>query len=352
MRYSVIKAQIEKNKENIIAVKRRNLGNFSELTFFWKYRDCPFSEAFNWLAQDQSGNFVGMASIFPRKFSLNGELLVAGVAGDFAVDKKHRAFGPALQLQKTALESIKENNISFIYSFPNKHSAQVMVRAGYVEIGRIERFVKLLKTEHKFKKYIRFPFIAKLTAKIIDLILKVTSSETQYNGKKMQDFNVENLAFFDKRFDRLWEKCSKQFRVMGERTSDFLNWRYKQCPINNYEIFIVHKKGAEEIIGYIVYYVNNDIFHIIDMLSLDLGNFLDILIAKFIIYSRKESISLISIAYFGNNLIKEKLRKFGFYAREKRRKVLFYKKKSLDPRDCMFANNENWYLLIGDEDDI
>ena len=316
MKYSIIKSQIEKNKEDIIGVKGRNLQNFSEAAFSWKYRDRPFSKAHNWLAQDQSGSFVGMASIFQRKFCLNGESIIAGVVGDFAVDKKHRVFGPALELQKKAKKSIEENNIDFIYSFPNKRAVLVEIRAGYVEIGKQERFVKLLKTEINFKNYIKIPFFLKLIAKIVDFILKIASKEIQYSRRKTQNFKVENLAFFDARFDRLWGKCSKQFRIMGKRTADFLNWRYKQCPMRKYEIFVVCNKGDKEIVGYIVYYVNKEIHYIVDMLSLDIGSSLDVLILKFIVYSRKESATSISIAYFGNELIKHKLRGVGFYPRK------------------------------------
>jgi hypothetical protein len=70
---------------------------------------------------------------------------------------------------------------------------------------------------------------------------------------------------FDERFDILWKKASKQFNMNGERSSKFLNWRYKQSYLHDYKIFCILDDG-KELVGYIVYSVEDSICFVSDML--------------------------------------------------------------------------------------
>ncbi|MCK5267144.1 MAG: GNAT family N-acetyltransferase [Spirochaetes bacterium] len=347
MKYSIIEAHIEKDRDNIVAIKRRNLKNSSDSTFIWKYKDNACGNVYNLLAKDDNGNAVGMTSLFPRRFYLNGQAVSAAVAGDFAVDKKHRAFGPALNLQKTSLSNMKNCGFSFIYALPNKFSAPVMLRAGYIEIGKMQRFVRLLKAKNSLKKYIKNFLLLNLTSMIIDSLLKLFSKENRY--RKYSHLKVEHLGFFDERIDCLWGEVFRNFKIVGERTSVFLNWRYQQSSTDSYKIFTV-EKNDKKIIGYVVYYIANDVFYIVDMLSADIEKSTDILIGKFIIYAQKKAAHAISIVYFGNVQVERKLKEFGFFSRHDERKVLFNGKEWLN--NVNLKSENNWYLLGGDEDAI
>jgi hypothetical protein len=108
----------------------------------------------------------------------------------------------------------------------------------------------------------------------------------------------------------------------------------------------------KEIIGYIVYYVEEKMCHIADILFFDSEEIIDSLLSEFILYMRQRDIGSISIHYFGNKLLIKKLREFYFILYKKGRgKILIYMNDA-SPFSRIFLNAENWHFLEGDIDDV
>lgn len=345
-KYTIIKANLKNNKEDILAILNRNFSNMSEQIYHWKYEKCPYGNAC-WLAKEvSSDSFVGFGALFPRKFLINGKLVYTAIAGDFGINREHRVYGPALKLQQSIQTSVKGNTFKFIYGFPNNLAKALLLRIGYEEIGRFKRFVKILKTEYRFKKYLPPSFITKIFSKVIDFIIKVLSTEVRF--KRSLKVSIEMPEFFDKRFDVFWKKVLKQFNIIGERNSKFLNWRYIQSPAYDYKIFCVINE-RKDITGYVIYYVESNMCHIVDMLSINSERILDLLLMKFINYSRQKDIGSISLCFFGNKLIEKKLKKFNFFLRKNEdTKIIMYGNYIL--KDTFLFNKEKWYLFLGDSD--
>lgn len=347
MSYSIIKSDLEINKNDIISIGMRNLQNMTESRHFWNYENNPYGKAHNWLAKDEnSGQFVGSGTLFPRRIFVNGEPALAAIAGDFAVDKEHRAYGPAIKLQKAIQSSINDNGFAFIYGIPNKLSETIFLRIGYVEIGRLERYVKVLRSEYKLKECIRLPVVTKLLSKTVDFTIEKFSKESVY--KRLSYFEIERLNAFDERFDNLWQKASKQFKVISERSSKFLNWRYKQFPHCDYQIFSL-SENKRKIAGYIVYYVQKNICYVVDMLFSDMGNSLDSLLFEFIQYTRNKGIFSISISHMGAISFIKKLEEWGFKVRDNDFKVVVYCPK-ISTFSNLISDKESWHFLTGDSD--
>lgn len=347
MSYSIKKADLNLNKTDIIGLMNRNLGIRSEEWFQWKYLTCPYGVAHCWLVKDDnSGNFIGTAALFPRRILVKGQPVYAGIAGDFSVNKEHRILGPAIKLQKTLLANLKDNNFYLCYGTPNKLAEGILSRAGYVEIGNIERMVKLLKSEYKFIARINNASIRKNFARFVDFFLKVLSKDT-YCFKKYK-YKIEILESFDARFNILWERANGRFEIIGERTASFLNWRHQQFPKKNYKIFTIIEKN-NEIAGYVSYYEQSNIYYILDLLTCN-DEILDSVLTMFIRHARKSGISSISINYFGKRLLKKKLMQFGFIFRGKGNKLMinFH---NICPSE-LFLNRDNWYFFSVDEDNI
>ena len=121
--YSIIEANVKNNREDIFPILKRNLQSASVHRYKWNYENCPFGKARCFLAKDDSsGSLVGSAALFPRKMLVKGELVYAGIAGDFAVDKKHRAYGPAIKIQREIQSRMTDFGFRFIYGIPNELS--------------------------------------------------------------------------------------------------------------------------------------------------------------------------------------------------------------------------------------
>ena len=155
-------------------------------------------------------------------------------------------------------------------------------------------------------------------------------------------------AFFDERFDVLWEKASKQFNIIGERSSKFLNWRYKQSSTYDYEIFCI-SDDKKEIAGYLIYFVKDNICHVVDMLFLPSDNVINLLLAEFIRHVRSKRIGAIVIRYMGNDLIENKFKEFNFFLTNNDSSIVVLYTANISSESYLL-DETNWYFFTGDND--
>ncbi|MEC4686297.1 MAG: GNAT family N-acetyltransferase [Nitrospirota bacterium] len=347
-KYRIVKADIEKNRDDLLPVLKRNLKDISEERYVWNYTASPHGQAHCWLASEEdSGRCVGSGSLFPRRIYVLGKAVYGAIAGDFAVDREHRAYGPALGLQRTIQSAHKDNGLEFIYGVPNKLSEPIFLRIGYSELGKYNRYIKILKAEYKLRHYLPPAPVARIFSGIIDLGLKGFSRESRY--RRPRNVSIEMPVFFDERFDLLWKKALSQFKIAGERNSEALSWRYKESPHHDYSIFafIDHEQYIH---GYIVYYTENNACYIADVLFVDAESIGDSLFAEFILYMRREGIGSISIRYLGGGMLTRQLKNFGFFlVKEEDSSMLVYSDKT-SPLTPYLLQGDNWYFLEGDLD--
>jgi hypothetical protein len=348
MRYIITKADLIKDKDNIIALWKRVFPSVPKERYHWIYESNPSGPATCWLAMSSEQNSViGATTLFPRRILINGETFLAGIAGDFAVDKNYRGFGPALLLQKTAISYCNGKYFDVLYGFPNKQSELVHLRAGYKVLGDVLRMTRPLKSYYYLKKYIDIPIITKTVSKPIDLGMRILSKEGHY--KRPNGYAFEILISFDERFDELWKKVSAQFPIIGERSSSYLHWRYIQSPHKDYHIFTLTKEEDRKILGYIVFHITENKVYIDDLLSIDMEETLDYLMSEFLIFQKKKGIDSVSISYTGKQVFIRKLKEYGFSIRDKKDRIIIYAQSN-----SQFLSNlldiENWYLLPGDND--
>jgi hypothetical protein len=345
-RYSVIEADIRNNRNDIFPLLINNLQEPSSEKYVWNYTRCPYGPAHCWLARDeQSRAFIGTAALFPRVIQVNGELVSAGIAGDFAVDIRHRNLMAALALQKEIQEKIHTTGFTFIYGLPNRQSKGILLRIGYQKVGRFTHFIKPLKSEYQSDKFITSFLQFRVFARTVDILLRGLAKEKRY--KKTLTYSIATPDYFDERFDRFWKNIAKHFQIIGERTPAFLNWRYIQSPVKKYQIFCLTDE-RKEIIAYIVYYIENNMCHIMDMLSELSDEVLSPLLAEFSRFIRMKGVGSISVDYLGSSFVEKKLREFNFLPIKNEMDLVIYSPGSADIAGLL--NKENWHFFAGDND--
>jgi hypothetical protein len=347
LRYSYRKAYLKKDLGVIRDICLNNLKDIPEERFSWIYENNPHGSPVCWLVEDTEKDMaVGTAALFPRRMMIQGKTGKGGIAGDFAINKHHRGLGPALSLQKKLFLSVKEDNYDVLYGIPNEQSLPILVRAGYKVIGNNLWMNKSIQSHHFLKHYIKSKILIKILSRPLDIIMRFVSRETYYN--KPQSFSFHTLNSFDNRFDDLWNRVSEKYTIIGERTSDYLNWKYIENPYRSHDIFVIVQNETSEILGYIVSHTSQNSVHIVDMLTLNLEEVFDSLLTEFILFQRKKGINAIKAIYFGNNDIVMKLNKYRFFITN-RQKVIAYKNSELQTLSCML-DESNWYLMKGDDD--
>jgi hypothetical protein len=345
-RYSVIEADVQNNRDDILSILMKNLEGPSKNRYTWNYTQSPYGPAHCWLAKhEESNTFIGTAALFPRVMLVKGDPEYAAIAGDFAVDMQHRNLIPALALQKEIRSKIHNTKFKFIYGLPNKQAKGILLRIGYKKIGRFTHFIKPLKSEYQQNKYIYSFLKLKIFAIPVDFIIKNFSKEKRY--KTTLKYSITTPEYFDDRFDVFWKNVSKHFTIIGERTSIFLNWRYSQSPEKKYKIFCLSDE-QNDIIGYIVYYLENNKCCIMDMLFDPSTEVINLLLAEFSRFIRMKGMGSISVDYLGGSLLEKKLQEYNFLPIKNEADLIIYSYNMDEIPDLL--EKENWHFFAGDND--
>lgn len=341
----ISKADLKKDKKDIIELWERNFPGIPKARYEWLYEGNPAGPAICWIAK-KDGEATGSAALFPRRLFVNGQAITGGIAGDFSVIKGFRGFGPALSLQREAVSNYVREGFDILFGFPNKYSEGILIRAGYTAVGDILSLTRPLKSQYYLKKNFNLPIIAKIVSKPIDMVMRMLARENFYT--KPKDYACEPLTHFDSRFDILWEKVAPQFTIIGERSCSYLNWRFSRSPHREYSIFVIKHAKTHEIFGYIIFYFVQNKAKIADLLSLN-DYTLNALLSEFLLLLRRKCIDSVSINLAGCKNLVGKLQKYGFYIRDNSGKfILRYPPGSSFSEDIKEINN--WYFMAGDND--
>ena len=343
--YVVFQADLDRDREQILAVWSRNLKprpqELQRKKFAWHYLENPCGPGKCWLlAAQPSGDVVGTCGLSPRKMRLGAKTIVVGHASDLAVDAKHRGIRPAVLLQKSLKTSLGDG-LSFIYTAPNERARTTMQLAGFQVVGQFCRFAKLLNVG----SYLRGlpPVVRIAAAPTLNVALRFGSTEfwTRRDG-----YELEEVADTDERFDRLsGAPCG--FQLMGERTSEFLRWRYLRCPLQRYHLLALVTATRERIAGYCACWLGPerqlaviDLFAESDEVSLSVLR----LLAP---WARKQGAHSISIAFAGHPQWTTGLRRLGFRPRIDQRSLVAAPS---EPLKQLLTHSSGTRLFPGDED--
>jgi len=344
MGYKIFPGQIDIHRELILSLWKEFILKYSPDRFDWLYRDNPSGPPSTYLAQQEASNaIVGSASVYPRRISLNGRTAVAGIAIDFMVSSSERVFGPAIKLQKTISENYRSDGYEFILGFPNRASHGIFNRIGYRELGVPKRYVKVLKTDVRLKSVIKNRFLARALGVVADSLwmgLCWVGMKTMSGG-----FTYRLLDQCDHKFDALWTKVRQEFPITGEKTAEYLNWRYTNNTSYEYYFFCIFADNGKELLGYIVYRVADGVAVVADMLFVRRRRVLACLLMGFSLEMRNRGVHSVVITYLGSNILRSGFRLAGFILRKTEPRAVFLKGEFSDTvqRDILDANR--WYLF-------
>jgi len=350
--YSVCELHLQQNRNDVLNIWKQSGLNVLEAKYSWMYENNPYGSATGWLVRDSGGQAVGFVALFPRGIKINGKLHSSALVGDFVIIKEHRTLGPALMLQKAVVESRAKHNFDFIYGIPNRQAEVVLQRAGYRQVGPAIRMTRPFRSHYYLRRKLSSSLLADTLAGAIDPILHWTGKEVRQSRNNR--FRLEEMWDFDERFDDLSALVSDPLAIVGERNSAYLHWRYLRCPHKKYRIHALTDISTEQVLGFLVSYPTEDGIAIAELQAVEqpgveeLG-VTDCLLSEFLRLQRRQMVDSVSISYFGNKRLAEKLKEYGFAHREAKQNLVVFAGPDARLADRLF-DQHNWCLFEGDVD--
>jgi len=349
MVYNIYRGDLVKDKADFIEFWKVNFPRWPASKYKWMYEDNICGPAVYWVARriDEDNKFAGTTVQFPKRVYLDGKPVMVAIAGDFGVAKQYRGFGPAWRVTAMSKAYMAEAKLGFIYATPNIVSEKVATRYGSIIVGRTVRMVKVLKSAGYLNRYLKVKSLAKPISKLCDLGMKIIARESP--NSFCVKYSFELLSDFDERFDNLWQKTVKNYPLIGERTSEFLHWRFALCPFKKFSTFALICKDSGELAGYITYRFEEKNLIISDILAEDTTDVLESLLAAFLSYQRSQDVEKITLVFFGKKEIIKAFSRFGFSTRLDNRSIIL----NIDENSPYYSraiDANNWYFLEGDND--
>ncbi|MCW8909309.1 MAG: GNAT family N-acetyltransferase [Gammaproteobacteria bacterium] len=307
-RFKIIQSAPAIYKEQIIDFWNENLPGTPVERFEWMLENPAGSAIWFFAFEEEKNELVGTISIMTRQMFLNKKPLKAGIVGDYMVSKAYRVFGPALSMQKKVLESMSLYGFDYVYTIPNDASLKMNERAGYINAVKLLHFVKPINSSRYFYKY----FNSKLSAYIgyvFDFVLRIFSKESYLFSNNQCD-EVESA---NDSFDVLWAEVKNLEKgLIGDHSSDYINWRYFKNPISSFRLLTLRSRSEEKLLGYLVFSIVDDKVDIYDILTLK-KSYKDKLLKKVIQLARCEKCQSIYIRLPEVSKDITNLRKFMFF---------------------------------------
>jgi GNAT superfamily N-acetyltransferase len=345
MPYWVTEANLQQDADAIIEFWGMNLGVVSSSRFVWKYRDNPAGKATCRLLRESKAALLGTATLLPRCMKVGHKMMQCGQAVDLAVDRRHRLGGAAMKLERSIVDATERGGCALAYAFPNDKSAKVMQRAGFTVSMDVERWTRPLRSGYKLARWIRSPFLHRLATRVIDSVLRIDIRSRSFVYSKT--FVTEVVTTFDARFDELWFAAAPQFSIIGERSSDFLMWRFAWHPEVGYRVFCLSRNMR--LLGYVVFHVSNNSAVVADFLFRDRAC-LSMLFRTFVDRMRKEGFDAVVVNYVGPKAIGAALRMAGFFKRKEKNQLLIHWPRATDLAAGPSQHDAGWYFTHADRD--
>jgi hypothetical protein len=343
--YSLVEADIYKNKKDIVTLWEKNLSSTFSDRYTWMYQNNIYFPSIILLTTTSPVSPIGFASVAKRMMKIGNQIVPVGQTIDFLVDKEHRHLGPALKLQRSITNMLKTHEITFLYGFPNRLSERVQRRAGFMDLGPFHRWVIPIRSEYLVQNYISNKLLAKCASSVLDILITAKSKHFIY--KRSSSHQTKITQTYDDKFDRLWEKGSKHFSIIGERNAKYLAWRFNHFPNQSYKAFCLYD-NQNHLQSYIVYYIKNQHVIISDFFASDFP-LLNHLFFQFMQTMRSARALSITVNFFGTNIITSKLRELGFKKRSQEGRVLLYFQPGSPPSPNIL-DTDLWYITEADRD--
>ena len=342
--YTISVADPLRDHHAILRLWAKNLPGASATRYSWLYNAGPASGL---MLHAPDGQVVGATGLMRRTFQCFGDMLDAGQAIDLNVDRDHRSIGPALMLGRAVVDSVTRGELRLVYGFPNRQSEGVLRRIGYRTIGDLGRWVRPLSCRAVLRRRGWCSFLSCIVSSITDPFLWLTSPERSCGTPS--DLRVDLADGFDSRFDQLWEKVASKSPILGERTADYLRWRFARHGEIRYRVLCL-SNSAGELLAYLVYSCRDYTAYVADFLFAQPEHF-DCLMAEFLRMMRHQGVEAVVVVYLGKREVCETLGKFGFWQRPGHWKAMVY----AEPQTTnglldRLLDAENWYFTRADID--
>ncbi|MBL8524563.1 MAG: hypothetical protein JNN20_12800 [Betaproteobacteria bacterium] len=343
--YSLVRTNLPDAREKILELWRDGLihDGKPEAKLDWYYeRNCAGAPEVYFLRKEGVAEPIGVGALGARRMHLGDDVLVNAELVDFIVAREHRKLHPAEFLQTNiGLDTFRVNAI--VYGLPNSKSLAVMKRtASWKPVGDIVRRARVLRSASYLSRYLQSGF-SRLMGPCFDFFRMLPIFLRTLRYAELKSAWVERP---DERFDVLWNSARQPDLIMGVRDSEYLHWRFAECPFESCSFFTIVSHENDRLHAYAVCEIKDRTLQVYDFLIDDkIPGVRDRLWQDLSLSAYRRGCTSISVEFLGPACIQKNLQDAGFVVRDRRPLYAV-----ADEKWHSRFNEESWYVTLADED--
>ena len=216
----------------------------------WKFLDRPESIYSMAIAID-GDRIVGQVGVVNYRTRVVGKSIPVYQTQDILILEDYRKGRAFYKLEKKARDGMREDDrLVFDYGFSIELTRKVATRTlGFTDVATLTKLVQIWGLGPYVFQRTKSKVLSHLAATVFNPLVRLRNRKAKVRLPK--GWQVEEVSRFDERFDSLWDKCEDQYPVSLIRDSLYLNWRYMDCPVQDYTAYAV-TDGNGAIMGFVV----------------------------------------------------------------------------------------------------
>ncbi len=210
----------------------------------WKYLDNPTMVRWKpiiWICRFRD-KMVGQICVMPIDLKVGQETYKGGWFQDFIILPLFRNMGIGHSLIQHALKKLNGLIDIVMAAGTNERSYDLFKKAGFLDMGAINRSVYPLNFKNILEKSIDMELMRPFLHVTINAIFKLSHLWNRFH--KNENVEVSEAVNFDEGFDSFWLEASKQSTCIATRDKGMLKWRFIDQPYRRYKILTAEIKGG------------------------------------------------------------------------------------------------------------
>ena len=149
----------------------------------------------------------------------------------------------------------------------------------------------------------------------------------------------------------MWTRGSSNYRLAGERTAAYLNWRYATRSSSPRQFFCVQERGASDLLGYVVFSRRGNKIVVHDLFAESPEEDAERILLQFTRDMRRDGCDSVFALYFGDPRLEHAFNHSGFLTRSiPERSVMVLTRALSDEQARCLTGPETWCLFDGEMD--
>lgn len=344
MAYLVRPAQIDAERATLIAFLSAHLSpDATGGRFEWLYCRNPAGMARVWVVCEvEEDKIIGVSAAFPRRIYSCGQEVRGYVLGDFCIHPDYRSLGPALALQRNTLEDLSKESAGFVFDFPSTPMLAIYKRLRIEPQESAIRFAKPLRADRQIRKRVPTKAAGAALSAAANAALRLRDAGLSRSGMWAI---TEATAPFGEEFTLAARQWAPRMGNCGDRSAEYLNWRFLQHPQRRYHFLTARKDGR--LCGYLIYHWAGEDAAIVDLLAEE-EQISKALVVETIALTRSCGVHTLSAPLLGSHSSGKIFEDCGFQPRESSPVVVLGLPWNASQAAGQIA--DHWYLMHGDRE--